>query len=126
MSVVLDASALLALIFDETGAENVAPHARGSQILAVNFSEVVQRVITIDGNPDRAEEAADRLEIGVAPFDRRLARLTAELRQPTSFMGASFADRACLAFGLVTGRPVLSADQVWRKLDLGIDIRMIR
>lgn len=126
MSVVLDASALLALIFDETGAENVAPHVRGSLLLAVNFSEVVQRIMTIDGNPDRAEEAVDQLEIGIAPFDRRLARLAAELRQPTAFMGASFADRACLAFGLVTGRTVLSADRDWRKLDLGIDIRLIR
>lgn len=126
MSVILDASAMLALIFDETGAEIVAPQARTSRILSVNFSEVLQRVISIDGNPERAEEAADRLEIGIVLFDRRLARITAELREKTSFMGASFADRACLALGLVTRLPILSSDQDWRKLDLGIDIRMIR
>lgn len=126
MNAILDASAMLALIFDEKGADEVVPHARGSSILSVNFSEVVQRVIDIDGNPDRAEEAADLLEIDIATFDRRLARLTAELRAKTSFMGASFADRACLAFGLATSRPVLSADQDWRKLDIGVDIRMIR
>ena len=126
MNVILDASALLALLFDETGAETVAAHSRMSSILSVNFSEVVQRVIAIDGNPDRAEEAVDRLGIVVVPFDRRLARLTAELREKTSFMGASFADRACLALGLTSSSPILSSDQDWRKLDNGIDIRMIR
>ena len=126
MRVILDASALLALVFGEPGAEIVAAQARTSRILSVNFSEVVQRVIAIDGNPDRAEEAVDILGIEVVPFDRRLARLTAELREKTSFMGASFADRACLALGLASGAPILSSDQDWRKLDIGIDIRMIR
>ena len=37
MTIILDASAMLALIFGERGAENVVPHAQGSQILAVNF-----------------------------------------------------------------------------------------
>jgi PIN domain nuclease of toxin-antitoxin system len=126
MSCILDASAILALIFDEPGAEIVVPVARGSSLLSVNLSEVIQRVLAIDGNPDRAEDAVDRLEIEIVPFDRTLARLTAELRERTSFMGASFADRACLALGLQTGYPILSSDQDWRKLDIGIDIRMIR
>ena len=126
MRAILDASAMLALIFGETGADIVALQARASGILSVNFSEVLQRVIAIDGNPDRAEEAADLLGIEVVPFDRRLARLTAELREKTSFMGATFADRACLALGLESGAPILSSDQDWQKLDIGIDIRMIR
>ncbi len=126
MPVILDASAMLAMLFDEQGGAMVVERARGSMILSVNFSEVVHKVVAVDGHPDRAEEAADRLEITVAPFDRLLARITAELRQPTAFMGASFADRACLAFGLATGAPIFSADRDWQKLDLGITIRMIR
>ena len=126
MKAILDASALLALVFNEPGAEIVVGEARTSVILSVNFSEVVQKVISIDGNPERAEEAVDLLGIEVVPFDRRLARLTAELRERTAFMGASFADRACLALGLASGAPILSSDQDWQKLDLGIDIRMIR
>jgi ribonuclease VapC len=126
VKVILDASALLALVFDEPGAEAVAVQARMSRILSVNFSEVVQRIIAIDGNPDRAEEAVDLLGIEVVPFDRYLARLTAELRKKTSFMGASFADRACMAFGLASGAPIFSADRDWRKLDIGLDIKLIR
>jgi ribonuclease VapC len=117
MSHVLDASALLALIFAEPGADTVSRVARNSWLLSV---------IAIDGNPDRAEMAVDRLEIAVIPFDRQLARLTAELRQRTAFMGASFADRACLALGLQSGRIILSSDRDWSKLDLGITIQIIR
>jgi ribonuclease VapC len=126
VSVILDASAMLALLFDEPGAEVVAPLAQGSRLLAVNYCEVVQRVIPIVGDGDRAELEIYRLEIAVIPFDRSLARMAANLREPTRFIGASLADRACLAFGLATGMPILSADRNWLKLDLGIDIRMIR
>jgi ribonuclease VapC len=126
MTVILDASAMLALIFGERGAENVIAHAQGSQILAINFSEVIARVIAVDGNPERAEVSANRLEINIAPFDRKLAKLTAEILKQTSHIGASLADRACLSFAKETGFPVLTADKDWSKLDLGIDIQQIR
>jgi PIN domain nuclease of toxin-antitoxin system len=126
MTFILDASAMLALIFGERGAENVIPYAQGSQILAINFSEVVARVIAIDGNPRRAEISADRLEINIIPFDRTHASLTAEMLKKTSSIGASLADRACLAFAEQSGLPVLTADKDWSKLDLELDIRQIR
>lgn len=126
MSVILDASAMLALLFDEPGAALVMPHARGSRLLAVNFAEVMERVIRAGGSPAQAERMIDRLEITIVPFDRTLARHAAELRQRTRFMGASLGDRACLALGLASGLPILSADRDWQKLDLGLDIRMIR
>ena len=116
MSVILDASAMLALLFDEPGAALVMPHARGSRLLAVNFAEVMERVIRAGGSPAQAERMIDRLEITIVPFDRTLARHAAELRQRTRFMGAS----------LASGLPILSADRDWQKLDLGLDIRMIR
>lgn len=126
MSVILDASAMLALLQDEPGAETVLPLAKGSCMLAVNFCEVMQRIIAKGANAALAEQALDRLEIAVVPFDRPLARIAAELRERTRFMGASLGDRACLAFGMASGLPIVSADRDWRQLDLGLDIRMIR
>lgn len=126
MTVILDASAMLALIFNERGAESVIPYARGSQLLAINFSEVVARVLDIDGNSVRAEAAADRLEIEIIPFNRALARATALLKSRTASIGASLADRSCLAFAMTTKLPVLTADKRWSELDLGLDIRQIR
>lgn len=126
MSVILDASALLALLFNELGAQIVSPVVKGSRLLSVNYSEVIQRIIAKGGAAEQAEQAIDRLEVVVVPFDRPLARVAAELREPTRFMGASLADRACLALGRTSGLPILSADRDWHKLNLGIEIRMIR
>jgi ribonuclease VapC len=126
MTVILDASAMLALLQNEPGADTVLQLAKGSRLLSVNFCEVMQRIQAKGGIATLAEQAIDRLEIAVVPFDRPLARTAADLRERTKFMGASLADRGCLAFGLATGMPILSADQAWLKLDLGIDIRMIR
>lgn len=126
MSVILDASALLALLFDEPGGDVVLPLAKGSRLLSVNFSEVIQRVVATGGAAEQAEQAIDRLEIAIIPFDRRLARAAADLREPTKFIGASLADRACLALGQTSSLPILSGDRDWCKLDLGIEIRMIR
>ena len=126
MSVILDASALLALIFNEPGAETVTPFARGSQILSVNFTEVVGRVQAIEGDTKRLIAAIDSLEIHVRPFDRVLAQMAGELRAHTDRIGASLADRACLAFAILHREPLLTADKGWSKLDLGLDIRQIR
>jgi PIN domain nuclease of toxin-antitoxin system len=126
MSVILDASAILALLQDEPGAEMVLHQAKGSRMLAVNFCEVLQRLLAKNVDAAVTEKKLDRLEIAVVPFDRPLARLAAELRERTRFMGASLGDRACLALGIATGLPILSADRNWQKLDLGLDIRMIR
>lgn len=126
MSVVLDASAMLALLFEERGASFVRPQARRGQLLSVNFTEVIERVIRAGGNPGQAEHTIDRLEIAIVPFDRILARRAADLRAPTRFIGASLGDRACLALGLTTALPILTADRDWQQLDLGLDIRIIR
>lgn len=126
MSPVLDASALLALIFDETGADIVATLARGGAISAVNFSEVIVRIMAINGVVGKADDAVSRLEIEVVPFDAAMARPVAELRVPTKHLGLSLGDRTCLALGMSRRSVVLTADKDWAKLDIGIDIRLIR
>ncbi len=126
MSVVLDASAVLALLFDEPGKEVVWRHAQGAHLLSVNLSEILTRVIDRDGDPLAVRNMIDRLELHIARFDEELAIAAAMLRDSTRFIGASLGDRACLAFTHATGLPVLTADRKWALLDLGIDIRMIR
>jgi ribonuclease VapC len=49
----------------------------------------------------------------LVPFDCQLARVTAELRQPTRNLGLSLGDRACLALARVMGGRVLTADRCW-------------
>ena len=126
MSIVLDASAVLALLYDEPGKDVVMAHALGAHLLSVNLAEVLSRVIDKGSDPDHVEGILARLRFEIVPFGRDLAVAAARLRVPTRHIGASLGDRACLALGGATGLPILTADRQWAKLDLGLDIRLIR
>ena len=71
--VVLDASALLALLQNEAGAERVADHLSGGAMSAVNLSEVVAKLIDHGMPADDVREALDGLPLDVHAFDREAA-----------------------------------------------------
>jgi PIN domain nuclease of toxin-antitoxin system len=126
MKAVLDASAVIALLQGEPGAELVASIARFSLLGAVNFAEVLMVAIEQGGDLERAGAEIRRFEIQIVEFDASLAEMAARLRPETRALGRSLADRACLALARSRGLPVYSSDRKWAELDLGIDIRMIR
>ncbi len=120
---VLDASALLALLNREPGAERVAEAlAAGAIISAVNLSEVIARLAEIGMPGAEIREAIEPLGLDVADFDAEGAFAAGLLRPATRAAGLSFGDRACLALGAQRGVPVLTADRAWIGLDLGSDL----
>jgi ribonuclease VapC len=126
LSVVFDASALLAVVLEEVGAGIVLAEARNSIVSAVNLDEVFHKGVLRGVPIEEVEEQVARLEIEVRSFDVPQARVASELHPRVHRLDISFADRACLALGLITGRTILTADRAWTRLDLGIDIRLIR
>ena len=68
----------------------------------------------------------DRLHIPVIPFDAEQATIVASLWKTTRVTGLSLGDRTCLAVGLKMGRPVLTAERAWTKLDVGLSVGLIR
>jgi ribonuclease VapC len=124
--VVLDASALLAMLRGEPGAERVEPRLEGACIGAVNLSEVVAKLIEDDVPEAELRRAIDRLELDVHAFEARHAYLAGFLRKSTRALGLSFGDRACLALAQSLGALALTADRSWSRLDLGIAIEVIR
>jgi ribonuclease VapC len=124
--VVLDASALLAVLRTEPGAERVEPYLEGARIGAVNLSEVVAKLID-DGVPEaEIHRAIGRLELDVHAFDAQHAYVAGILRRSTRAFGLSFGDRACLALVQSLGTLALTADRSWSRLDFGIAIEVIR
>lgn len=123
---VLDASALLALINAEPGAEMVAAALADATIGTVNLAEVVTKLIELGIREQDAWAEASDLVPRVVDFDLDLARRTARLRPPTRAFGLSLGDRACLALAEFLRLPVLTADRAWQKLSLPVDIRLIR
>jgi PIN domain nuclease of toxin-antitoxin system len=124
--VVLDASALLAVLRVEPGAERVEPRLQGARIGAVNLSEVVAKLIE-DGVPEaEIRLAIGRLTLDVHAFDVEQAYRAGVLRKATRALGLSFGARVCLALAQSLATPALTADRSWSRLDLGIAIEVIR
>lgn len=125
-SVVLDASALLALVNAEPGGDDVAALMAQAAISSVNWCEVYGklRAVGVDG----ALLAGELAETGIAvvPFDDYDARAAGELLLATREVGLSLADRACLALAQRLGVPAVTADRTWAGLDVGVDVTCIR
>lgn len=124
--VVLDASALLALLLGEPGAEIVRGKLAAAVISAVNYSEVLARTTALCGSFDEAKRRVDRQGVEVIPLDDALAAVAATLAPIGKPFGLSLADRSCLALALTRRAPVLTAARDWQRLDLGIPIVLIR
>lgn len=128
MTFVLDASAALAVILAEDGAELVLENMTDAHLSAVNMSETMTKLIEYGLTVEQARRQIDRLELNIHEFDAEQAVGAAALRKATKRLDLSLGDRACLALGRVLGLPVLTADQrMAESMDIiGIDIRMIR
>ena len=126
MTIVVDASVVLAVMLGERGGSEVAQAINGATVSVVNLSEIYRRLIDAGVSAGDAVSRVERLRMEIAPFDENQAIAAAELRPATRKIGASFADRACLALGFTKGLPVLTADRKWAFLDLPIEIRQIR
>ncbi len=125
-AVVLDASALLALIFKEEGHDLVARRINSAAISSVNLAEAASKMIDRGHAPDQVTFALSRARLRIVPFDADLAMASTMLRQGTRRFGLSLGDRACIATARALGVPAMTSDGQWAKLDLGIEIELIR
>ena len=123
--VVLDASALMAVLREEPGAVEVEALLDAAAISAVNLSEVQAKLVERGTPAASAWSWLVGLELEVIGFDVAQARVAGDLRAPTLSRGLSLGDRACLALAQLLDRPAVTADRAWAGLDVGIEIRTI-
>lgn len=126
MSYVADASAVLAVLRGERGADAARTRLRGALFSAVNFSECVAKMIDRGHFLDEARLMIESLHVDVAPFSRAQALTAGLLRSRYRKRDLSFADCACLALAAETNRPALTADRLWADLDHGIAVEVFR
>jgi ribonuclease VapC len=132
LALVLDASALLAYLREEPGADVVVEAIAGGVVIStVNLAEVFSR--SADRGADPAKLAAKLTQSGlldgaitVEPFTATDAIDVARLRPLTRDAGLSLGDRACLALARRLGAPVLTADTAWQGAAHGAELRPIR
>ncbi len=125
--VVLDASAVLALLRDEPGADIVAGHLGNAAISAVNLQEVAKEMFREGASCADVRAILGELALDVRAHDTEAAYAAAELWEKTQEYGRGLGDRSCMALGLQLGLPVLTADREWKKVKVrGLQLKHLR
>ena len=125
--IVLDASAILAFINAEPGAEKLTTELLSSAVVsAVNAAEVQSKLVRDGVDPSDAWELATGITREVAPFTASQARIAGELILETGALGLSLGDRACMALGTAKGAPVYTTDRSWKSMKLSVQLHVLR
>ena len=126
--VVLDASALLAMLKAEPGGARVAERLTETRMSAVNYAEAVSHFVHRGIPLEEVEATLLPLPIEIIPADRALATLAGSLRAVTAEAGLSLGDRFCLAQALRDRLPAWTADRSWKSVaaKVGVEVVLIR
>ncbi|WP_347178899.1 type II toxin-antitoxin system VapC family toxin [Roseofilum capinflatum] len=124
--VVVDASAILALLNQEKGSEEVTRFIGKAAISSVNLSEVIAKLAELNIPEDVITKILSNLRLEVIPFSEEQALQAGMLRPVTKSLGLSLGDRACLALGISLHQPVLTSDRQWSHLNLNVDVQLVR
>ena len=121
---VLDASALIAFLWAEAGAEAVA--VEGAAMSAVNWAEVAQKVASRGQDLSSWRDRFASMAFEILPFTASRAEAAAALWPVTRRSGLSLGDRACLALAAELGVRAVTADRTWVEVDVGVEVVVVR
>jgi len=121
---VLDASAVLAWLQNERGADEVDSLLAEAAISTVNWSEVLQKVVQRGRAAPETCALLEALGVQVIALTAGEAMFAANLwlQAPSLSLGG----RCCLALSRRLEAPAVTADQHWGTLSVDVAIRPIR
>ena len=122
----MDSSAVVAAVLEEPGGEEMASRDGPFLISAVNLCEVLERLAVGIVAESQTLAMLEDLGLVLVDFTPDLAATAARLKAPTRSVGLSLGDRACLALALREQTPVLTGDRAWSKVDVGVEVVLIR
>lgn len=123
--VVADASAMLAMLQGEPGADVMAMALGVASMSAVNWAEVVQKARAHGIDVTGLQQELRDLGVEFVPFSTIEAEIAADLWH-RGLRTLSLGDRACLATAIARGLPVMTADRTWAGYVLDVPVRVVR
>lgn len=128
--ILLDASCVLAWLFDETGAEQIEPVLTTSYITSANMAEVITKVERLTGQGHGCADDLVEAGLTVIPVGWQELAAVADIRKQEGAlpkgMELSLGDTLCIAVGLTNEMEVWTADRAWAKLELPLKTLIIR
>ena len=124
--IVLDASAVLAVVLRERGHERVLALGKAGHMSTVNMSEARARLWDLGYSAADIDLALENVDATIMDFTATHARQAGDLRPLTRKAGLSLGDRACLALAIALDGTALTADRAWATLDLPVSVELIR
>jgi ribonuclease VapC len=125
---VLDASALLALLFEEPGADRVRAVIADAAMSTVNLAEVVGYLARKGTTEADIRSMTADIRVALVSFDEELAYTTGLYLPATRTAGLSLGDRACLALADRLAVRAQTTDRSWSRIAaaVGVEVEVIR
>lgn len=125
--IVLDASAILAFLQQEKGADIVEGLLPDAAVSANNLAEVVAKLVDHGVPIDDIEQIIGAFDFSIVDVSKDDAVASGLLRAATRKAGLSLGDRSCLALAQRLALPVLTTDRAWGQLPgLAVEVRLLR
>ncbi|MGB9032841.1 MAG: type II toxin-antitoxin system VapC family toxin [Acidobacteriaceae bacterium] len=125
--VVLDASAILAFLYEEPGAEKLTHELLAeARVSTVNVAEAATKLIQGGDDPSAVWRDLEFFFPAAEAFTVEQARTASKLVLLTRALGLSLGDRACLALAISLKAPVWTTDRSWKKLNIGVPVHLMR
>jgi ribonuclease VapC len=128
MRVVLDASAIVAVLRNEPGSDTVIPHLDDAIISTVNVAEVYAHAALHELPEFLVDEFLLHRGIEIVPLSLEQSQTAGTMAGLTRSAGLSLGDRSCLSVAKEYNATALTADRAWLPFaePLGLTIKSIR
>jgi ribonuclease VapC len=124
--VVLDASAILAVIQREPGGEEVLKPKLTLLVSTVNVAEVRSKLVDRGFEREAIDKALSLIDMETVSFDAEQAILSSDIRLASKTGGLSLGDRCCVACAIQRGGILYTTDKAWAEVDLPVEVKLLR